>query len=90
MTEKRLSIKKLYIILLTLAVIALLAATVFACVNVKTGVRAADKKVTEISINIDFGNYDGKNLPHGKAGKSYPVFSCSATDNNGDLSLIHI
>lgn len=90
MTEKRLSIKKLYIILLTLAVTALLAATVFACVNVKAGVRAADKKVTEISINIDFGNYDGrnggKNLPHGKAGKSYPVFSCSATDNNGDAA----
>ena len=45
-------------------------------------------EVTEIKIEIDFGDYDGrndgKNLPHGKKGMSYPVFACTATDNLGN------
>lgn len=44
---------------------------------------AAEKTVSSVTIEIDYGDYDGKNLPKGKAGKSYPVFDCVAKDNEG-------
>lgn len=84
MTEKNVSIKKILIIL-SLCVVAALCA-----VMVTFGVKAEEQPVTEVYIDIDFGDYDGRNdgvnLPHGKTDKSYPVFECSAIDNNGNAA----
>ena len=52
---------------------------------------AAEQTVSSITIEIDYGNYDGKDLPEGEVGMSYPVFSCVASDNNGnDVSNVRI
>ena len=81
MTNKFSSIKKLYIVLFLCFV------TVFCLTLAFVNVRAEDKPISEVYINVDFGNYDGreggKYLPHGKEGKTYPVFPCSAVDDNG-------
>lgn len=81
MTKKRLSIGKICIALFLCAVAALVATTLVC------GAVAEDLPVRSITIDIDFGDYDGhgngENLPHGKTGKTYPVFPCLATDNNG-------
>ena len=52
---------------------------------------AEEQTVSSITIEIDYGNYDGKDLPEGKVGMSYPVFPCVASDNNGnDVSNVRI
>ena len=82
MTKKRLSIAKICVALFLCAVAALVATTAV------YGAFAEDLPVTSITLDIDFGDYDGhgngENLPHGKTNKTYPVFPCSATDNNGN------
>ena len=49
-----------------------------------TSVFAESGKATKITIEIDYGDYDGFALPVGRTGKSYPVFSCVATDDTGE------
>lgn len=52
---------------------------------------AEEQTVSSITIEIDYGNYDGKDLPEGEVGMSYPVFPCVASDNNGnDVSNVRI
>lgn len=82
MTKKQALIGKICLILLFCALAALCAGML------SSRVRADEGEVTGIKIEIDFGDYDGrndgKNLPHGKKGMSYPVFACTATDNLGN------
>ena len=46
--------------------------------------RADGKRITSVTISIDYGDYDAKDLPKGKVGKSYPVFDYVATDDAGN------
>ena len=67
-------------ILTTICVLALSLALAAVCAGIAGyGTYAAEEPVTAVTIDIDFGDYDGRNeganLPHGKAGKSYPVFA---------------
>lgn len=60
-------------------------------VSIALKASAVEQTVSSITIEIDYGNYDGKDLPEGKVGMSYPVFSCVASDNNGnDVSNVRI
>lgn len=75
-------------ILTTICVLALSLALAAVCAGIAGyGTYAAEEPVTAVTIDIDFGDYDGRNeganLPHGKAGKSYPVFAYTAADNLG-------
>jgi len=72
----------------TICVLALtLALAVLGAGIAGYGTYADEEPVTAVTIDIDFGDYDGRNeganLPHGKASKSYPVFAYTATDNLG-------
>lgn len=53
------------------------------------GAAAANESVAEqsgasVTIEIDYGDCDVRELPKGQAGKSYPVFGCVASDENGN------
>ena len=44
---------------------------------------AQAKEITSIKITVDAESYNVYDLPHGVQGRTYPVFNCYATDNNG-------
>ena len=72
----------------TICVLALTLALAVVCAGIAGyGTYADEEPVAAVTIDIDFGDYDGRNdganLPHGKTGKSYPVFAYTATDNLG-------
>lgn len=75
--NKRLSYIKTILIVIAIAAFSMGAA------GFAVSAFAAEKNVSSVTIEIDYGDYDGKNLPKGKAGKSYPVFGCVATDDEG-------
>lgn len=75
MMKKKLSIAK------TFALAVLLCSLVFGATSFALNAAAAEKNVTSITIEIDYGDYDGSALPKGKTGKTYPVFAYSALDN---------
>ena len=74
--------KKLTVTKVALIIIAC-CAFLFAAAGFAVTALASEKNVSAIKIEIDYGNYDGRDLPKGKAGKSYPVFACTAFDNDG-------
>lgn len=78
MTNKKLSMKKICMGGLFCSAFALCATAI--AVNAS----AAEQTVSSITIEIDYGNYDGNDLPEGETGMSYPVFPCVASDNNGN------
>ena len=45
---------------------------------------AESTKATKITVDINYGDYNGFALPAGRVGKSYPVFGCTATDDLGE------
>jgi len=75
---KKISVTKL------IALIFLCGAFAFGTTAFALNVSAEGKAASSITIEIDYGDYDGNNLPNGKTGKSYPVFSCTATDDLGN------
>lgn len=77
MTNKKISIIKAF------ALAILSVALVFCAVGSMLNATAAESRISSITIEIDYGDYDANDLPKGKAGKSYPVFAFVATDNEG-------
>ena len=75
--RKKISITKSCVFIL------LLCALIFGSTGIVLGAHADEKYVTSVTIEIDYGDYDGNDLPKGKTGKSYPVFGYVATDNGG-------
>ena len=66
------------------ALIFLSCALLFCSAGFVLNARADEKQITSLTITIDYGDYDGKDLPKGKVGMSYPVFAYAATDNAGN------
>ena len=75
MTNKKISIIKAF------ALAILSVALVFCAVGSMLNATAAESRISSITIEIDYGDYDANDLPKGKAGKSYPVFAFVATGN---------
>lgn len=61
-------------ILCAVACSAIFAVTVF----------ATEIQPKRITVEIDYGDYSGFDLPVGRVDKSYPVFDCTATDDLGE------
>ncbi len=66
------------------ALIFLSCALVFGSAGLVLNARADEKRIKSGTITIDYGDYDGKDLPSGMVGKSYPVFAYNAIDNAGN------
>lgn len=66
------------------ALILLLCALIFGSAGFALDARADRKQITSVTVEIDYGDYDGNDLPCGMVGKSYPVFAYVAADNAGD------
>lgn len=66
------------------ALIFLTCAWLFCSAGFVLNARADQKQIASVTISVDYGDYDGNDLPKGKVGKSYPVFAYAATDNEGN------
>lgn len=78
MMKKKMSLTK------ACALIFLSCALLFCSAGFVLNARAEEKQITFVTITIDYGDYDAKDLPKGKVGKSYPVFAYAATDSAGN------
>ena len=83
MMKKEMMKKKMSLIK-ACALIFLSCALLFCSAGFVLNARADQKQITSVTITIDYGDYDGNDLPKGKVGKSYPVFAYNATDNAGN------
>ena len=62
----------------------LCCAALILCAAAAAHTSFAEEAVSSVKIVIDYGDCDIRDLPKGQAGKSYPVFDCTATDENGN------
>ncbi len=73
-------IKRIYLSLFVVAL--MLFSTAFIMIGYSS-VKEAHAS-SKVMINVDTLSYDKYSLPNGVAGKTYPVFSCSAVDGDGN------
>ena len=78
MMKKKMSLTK------ACALVFMLCALVFGSAGFVLNARADQKQIMSVTVEIDYGDYDGNDLPSGMVGKSYPVFAYTATDNAGN------
>ena len=60
-------------------------AALILCATAAAHTSFAEEAVSSVKIVIDYGDCDVRDLPKGQAGKSYPVFDCTATDESGNI-----